>query len=250
MTDYILKRKNAPDIAYTFEQGKQNLCVLFLHGWGAHRKRPKALALSEKAKQMNCSFLSLDYTAHGESGGEPHLFTIGQGIQDTLDVIREVVKNTPLLIVGNSIGGWIGLWLAKELKQTQAFLGLAPAPDITRTVWDKMLPDYAKSEINKGNILGPAPETLGLCLTKELFQDGEKHYLLNSDINFNGPIHMIIGDKDERVEWDRVLGIKDRLTSEDVMITLIKGADHHLSQPRDLSVIQKALEDLINKGLK
>ena len=250
MTNSILKRKNAPDIAYTFERGKQNLCVLFLHGWGSHRKRPKAYAIMDVAKQKAVSFLSLDYTAHGESGGEPQLFTVGQGIQDTLDVIHETVPNTPLLIVGNSIGGWIGLWLAKELKQTVAFMGLAPALDITGWVWDKMMPDYAKAEIEKGNILGPAPETMGLCLTKQLFQDGKEHYLLDSEIKFNGPVRILIGDKDERVSWDRVIRIKDRLTSEDVNLTLIKGANHHLSEPRDLMTIQKALKDLITEGLK
>ena len=250
MTDSILKRKNAPDIAYTFERGKQNLCVLFLHGWGSHRKRPKADAIMEVARQAGVSFLSLDYTAHGESGGEPQLFTVGQGIQDAMDVINEVVPDTPLLIVGNSIGGWIGLWLAEELKRTVAFMGLAPAPDITQAVWDKMMPDYAKAEIEKGNILGPAPETAGLCLTKQLFQDGKNHYMLDSLINFNGPVRILIGDKDERVEWDRIIRIKDRFTSADVMITLIKGADHHLSEPRDLLTIQKVLKDLITEGLK
>ena len=250
MTDHILKRGNNPDIAYTFERGKENLCVLFLHGWGSHRKRPKASVISEKAKQMGCSYLSLDYTSHGESGGEPHLFTVGQGIQDTLDVINKAIPDMPLLIVGNSIGGWIGLWLAKELKQTVAFMGLAPAPDITKAVWDKMMPAYAKIAIKKGNILGPAPETEGLCLTKQLFQDGKDHYLLDSNINFTGPVHILIGDKDKRVEWERVIRLKDRLTSENVMITLIKGADHHLSEPGDLKVIQRTLENLVNEGLK
>ena len=245
MKDLILKRDNNSDIAYTFEKGSRNLCVLYLHGWNSNRKKEKALAIQEVAKSTNCSYLSLDYTAHGESEGQPADFTIGQAIQDAMDVIQYTVQTTPLVVVGNSIGGWIGLWLSEHLKQVAGFIGLAPAPDITKLVWDKLMPEYAKLELEKGNILGPSPDTQGFCFTKQLFEDGERHFLLNRSIDFDAPVRLIIGDKDERVEFDRILKIKDNLTSNDVTISLIKGADHHLSSPSDLKKIKNITETLI-----
>ena len=245
MNDFILKRPDKWNLAYTFDKGAENLCVLYLHGWLANRHRQKGLVAEEVARGAGVSYLSLDYTAHGESGGKPNDFTIGQGIQDTLDVIQKTIPNIPLIIIGNSVGGWIGHWLAEHLKQVVGFIGLAPAPDITEFIWDKMLPPYAKAEIDKGNVLGPMEATHGFCFTKQLFVDGEKHFMLNRPIDFKGPVRIIWGDKDDQVEKSRILAIKDRLISEDVSITLIKGANHHLSEKRDLKILADILETMI-----
>ena len=245
MADFILKRPDKWDLAYTFDKGNKDLCVLYLHGWLANRHRKKGLTARDVALDEGCSYLSLDYTAHGESGGDPTDFTIGQTIKDTLDVIKETIPNIPLIIIGNSVGGWIGLWLAEHLKQTAGFIGLAPAPDITEWVWNKMLPPYARAALDAGNIIGPSEATYGFCFTKELFKDGERHFMLNRPIEFKGPVRIIWGDSDDRVEKSRIDAIKDRLTSPDVKITVIKGADHHLSQERDLSILADTLKRMI-----
>lgn len=250
MTDSILNRPQKWDIAYTFDKGNKNLCVLYLHGWLANRHRQKGMTARDVAIEKGCSYLSLDYTAHGESGGQPTDFTIGQAIEDTIQVIQQTIKNTPLIIVGNSVGGWIGLWIAERLKQTVGFIGLAPAPDITGWVWEQMLPDYAKAEIDKGNILGPSEETYGFCFTKKLFNDGKEHFMLNRPIDFCGQVRILWGDRDDRVEKSRIIAIKDRLTSDDVLITLIKGANHHLSEKRDLKILADTLKTMIEDKTK
>jgi alpha-beta hydrolase superfamily lysophospholipase len=247
MTDYTLKRKDKANIAYTWIKGKQNLAILYLHGWTACRKSPKAEAILKTAQENGCHYISLDYTAHGESGGNPSDFMVGQGLQDTLDVLNKTVKNTPLIIVGNSIGGWIGLLLLTKLQNILGFIGLAPAPDITQFVWDSLLPPQAKEAIEQGTILGPNQETFGFCFTKQLFEDGKKHFILNREIPFNGSVRLIIGDKDNRVDVSRLCQIKDALTSEDITLTLIKGANHHLSEKRDLKIIASCLSEMIGE---
>ena len=247
MTESILKRNGSSSIAYTWNKGRRDLCVLYLHGWASQRKSKKASVIAETADKNDVHFISLDYTAHGESGGQPADFTVGQGVQDTLSVLDATIHDMPLVIVGNSIGGWIGLLLAERLKQTRAFLGLAPAVDITQFVWDKMLPDYAKAEIQKGNILGPSKETMGFCFTQKLFDDGEANFMLNRTINFDGPVRLLKGDKDDRVDTDRLYRIRDGLISENVLITLIKGSDHHLSSDRDLEIIRTVLTNMLEE---
>ena len=69
--------------------------------------------------------------------------------------------------------------------------------------------------------------------------------MLNRPIEFKGPVRIIWGDSDDRVEKSRINAIKDRLTSPDVKITVIKGADHHLSQERDLSILANTLKRMI-----
>ena len=245
MTELTLQRDKLPHLSYTYRSGTKNICILYLHGWTAQRKSVKGQALESVAEQAGCHYLALDYTGHGDSGGILADFTVGQGIQDTLDVIRATVPDTPLLIVGNSIGGWIGLTIAEQLKQTKAFLGLAPAPDITQFIWDTMLPDTAKDALIQGDVLGPSSETKGFCFTKQLFDDAKAHIMLDRQIDFDGPARLIVGDNDEHVTFNRILKIKDNLKSQNVTITLIKGADHHLSTPTDLSVIQKTLTTLL-----
>ena len=245
MTDFRLKRPEKWDLAYTFDKGNKDLCVLYLHGWLANRHRQKGLIARDVALASGCSYLSLDYTAHGESGGNPPDFTIGQGIEDTLQVIQENIKDIPLIIIGNSVGGWIGLWLAEHLRQVVGFVGLAPAPDITDWIWKKMLPSYAKVAIKAGNILGPNKETYGFCFTKQLFDDGEKHFMLTRPIDFKGPVRILWGDQDERVEKSCIDDIKNRLISDDVIINIIKGANHHLSSERDLKILADVLKMII-----
>ena len=245
MTDLILNRPDTHSIAYTYIPGQKNKCVLYLHGWTAQRKSPKGQVIMETATQNQCAFLSLDYTAHGESGGLPQDFTIGQGITDITDVIRNVIPDMPLIIVGNSIGGWFGLWIAEQLRQAEGFLGLAPAPDITQVIWNRLLPDYAKAELNKGNILGPSPETHGFCFTQKLFEEAQSYFMLHRPIKINHPVRLIIGDKDDQVEMNRLTKIKDCVTSDDVTISIIKGANHHLSDSNSLSIIHQTLEQLL-----
>ena len=249
MTDMILRRDNAPDIAYTYNPGEKDLCLLYLHGWTAKRKTPKGNALEAIAKREGCGYLSLDYTGHGESGGNPADFNIGQGIQDAQNILEATIREMPLIIVGNSIGGWIGLWLAEHLPQTRAFVGLAPAPDITQIIWDKLLPESAKDTLARGEVLGPSPDTRGFCFTKHLFEDAKTHLMLNRPIQFNGASRLLIGDRDDQVEFDRILQIKDRLSSQNVTVTLIKGADHHLSRPEDLNLIQKTISQIVQEVL-
>lgn len=247
MADFSLKRPDKWDIAYTFDKGNKDLCVLYLHGWLANRHRQKGVTAQDVARREGCSYLSLDYTAHGESGGKPTDFTIGQAIEDSMDVIQKTIPNIPLIIIGNSVGGWIGLWLAERLKQVVGFIGLAPAPDITDWVWNNMLPDSAKALLDGGHVLGPSEQTYGFCFTKQIFKDGEEHFMLKRPIDFKGPVRILWGDQDDRIEKSRINAIKDRLVSDNVAVTLIKGADHHLSRERDLKILSDVLKTMIRE---
>ena len=249
MSDLKLTRKNLPELAYTWEPGERNLAVLYLHGWTANRKSKKADVIFETARQAGCHYISVDYTAHGESLGEPSDFTVGRAFQDILDVLS-VVPQMPMIVVGNSIGGWIGFLLAEKLKGfVPGILALAPAVDITDDIWNYLVPDVAKEALNRGDIIGPSPDTQGFCLTRDLFQNGSEMAMLKKGIDYTGSVRILWGDRDNRVRLDKILQVKNALKSDDVIVTLIKGSDHHLSEPCDLKMIGSNLEILI-KGVK
>ena len=63
-------------------------------------------------------------------------------------------------------------------------------------------------------------------------------------------VRLLVGDKDDRVDIKRLYKIKDALTSDDTTLTLIKGANHHLSEERDLKIIASVLSDMIEGDKK
>lgn len=247
MSDFKLSRKNEPDLTYTWEAGDKDLLILYLHGWTAHRKSKKADTILETAKRNRCHYVSIDYTGHGESGGTLADFTVGRGLKDILDILSTLPK-IPMIIVGNSIGGWIGFLLAEKLKhRVLGVLALAPAVDITQDIWNELLPPIAKEALNHGDIIGPSPDTQGFCLTQDLFKNGIELSMLDRGIEYTGPVRIVWGDRDNRVKLDKIIRIKNALKSENVTLTLLKGSDHHLSENRDLKMIESHLTDLIQE---
>lgn len=246
MTDFKLERSNLPTIAYTWEKGDKKQAIVYLHGWTSCRKSMKGEMLLLTAKMNNCHYLSIDYTGHGESGGTLSDFTIGRALRDVLDVIKATIGPMPVWIVGSSIGGWLGLLLAERLKsQAWGYIGLAPASDITYDIWHHMLPDYARNALENGDILGPSPETQGFCFTPELFADGEKHFVLNRSLELSIPVRVFWGDRDNMVHLKKIMALKDALVINDAVFYILKGSDHHLSEERDLNLIQKTILELM-----
>ena len=249
MADFNLIRDHLPSISYTWEKGTKNQAIVYLHGWTSHRKSLKGEMLSLTARMENCHYVSLDYTGHGVSGGSLADFTIGRALTDILDVMQATIGDMPVWIVGSSIGGWLGLLLAERLKsQALGYIGLAPAADMTYDIWHDLLPDYARQALEKGDILGPSPETQGFCFTPDLFADGEKHFVLNRSLELPMPVRVFWGDKDHVIHLKKIMALKDALVMNDAIFYLIKGADHHLSEARDLNLIQKTILELI-KGI-
>jgi pimeloyl-ACP methyl ester carboxylesterase len=71
----------------------------------------KATALDAFCAARGQAMVRLDYSGHGASGGAFADGTIGRWLADALAVI-DAVSQGPLLLVGSSMGGWIGLHVA------------------------------------------------------------------------------------------------------------------------------------------
>ncbi len=242
MTDQFLIKENKSKIAYTLDKRSDKVGVLYLHGLLSSRHTPKATVVERFAQEKGYSFLSLDYTSHGESDGEMIDFRIGQCLSDIEKVVDHCLPNIPLLVVGSSLGGWLSLLLAqKRSKQILGILGIAPGVDFTKRVWDEMLTDEMKHIIREKGVLGPSAETKGYCFTYDLFQEAQQHYLLDKKINYDGAVIILQGDCDPLVPYQTAFQIKDRLTSDTVAVYLLKGGGHHFREERELTLIRELL---------
>lgn len=229
MTNQIFKRDDGTYLNVEFIDGdKTKPGIVYLHGLLSSMNSKKGQYLKAFALEKGLSYLSFDFSAHGKSWGKPHDFTIGQCLTDALDVLDKFVS-TPQIIVGSSMGGWIGLLLCEKApEKVAAYVGLASGADFTKFVWTHLLNDKLRNALKNGLILGPSEETRGYCFTYKMFQDAEQHFVLDKKINYNGPVRLLGGDKDELVPFQTSLAIKDVLTSSDSQLILIKGGNHSL----------------------
>ena len=63
--------------------------------------------------------MRFDYSGHGESGGDFADGTIGRWLEESLAVF-EANCSGPQVAIGSSMGGWIALLLARELRRRKA----------------------------------------------------------------------------------------------------------------------------------
>ncbi len=242
----ILNRENRT-IVYEYEPKEKKACVVYLHGLNSSRQSEKGKRLLKFAKEKELGFLSVDYTAHGESEGKPSDFRIARCLNDVLDVLAKEKISNPLYLVGSSLGGWIAFLLAEKMpQQVHGILTCAAGVDFLERVWRQILPSDIKTLLKSGHIIGPNAETKGYCFSYAMFQESKPYLLLHRKINYTGSVILAHGDVDTVVLPNNSFKIKEALLSEDVQVHIIKGEGHALSG----YPLEQELERLIFKGEK
>lgn len=216
-------------------------------GFKSDMQGAKALALEEYCKKRGQRFIRFDYTGHGESSGKFEEGTIGRWKQDALDVADRLGAENNIL-VGSSMGAWIALLVALERKEKVAsMITIAAAPDFTeRQLWQQLGTKERNQLAEQGVFY--APSCYGqepYPITRALIEDGRRHMLLNSPIDIGIPVRLLHGMKDEDVPWHISIEILERLTGSDVALHLVKDAGHRMSEPAQLELMCKTLENLL-----
>jgi len=212
--------------------------VVFLPGFRSHMEGDKALHLLSLCTSAGQAMLRFDYSGHGASDGRFEDGTIGAWAADALTVIDRLTEG-PLILVGSSMGGWIALLSALVRPARLAGLvGVAAAPDFTETLmWQAMAPPERARLLEHGILHVPSQYGDPLPITRGLIEDGRKHLLLHGPIPLACPVRLLHGQRDPDVPWETSLGLAERLTGDDVRITLVKDGDHRLSRPQDLALL-------------
>jgi len=241
---------NLPDrtIAYQRLPGHpQKPGIVFLGGYASDMTGTKAHYLAEKAAENGLSCLRFDYRGHGQSGGSFKDGTIGAWFEDTREAFQRLTEG-PQIVIGSSMGGWLGLMLARTLPpRIKGFIGIAAAPDFTEDLmWLRLSPDQRAQLMQNGEILDPtAPPGSQLPVTLRLIEEGRSHLLLRAPIEIACPVHLIQGLGDEDVPWQHVIRITENIVHENVRTTLIKGGDHRLSRPEDLEFLWSIVQTMV-----
>ena len=240
-------------IAVRVREGKSNKespGLLWLGGFKSDMKGTKAEALDRWAAEQGRACLRFDYSGHGESSGDFRDGTIGLWLQESLAVYREFAKG-PQVLIGSSMGGWIALLLARELRaqkdaaQMAGMVLIAPAVDFTEELmWKQFTPAIKRELADKGVWERPSAYSAEPYLvTMKLIEEGREHLLLGGMIETGCPVRILQGVQDPDVPWRHAVELTSRLACDDVVLTLVKDGDHRLSRPEDIERLLAVLAE-------
>ena len=86
-----------------------NLYVVFLHGFKSDIEGGKPITFYNYCKKNQIGFLALEYSGHGKSYGKFEKGNISSWSKNAYLAIKKVIKKKNFIIIGSSMGAWIGL---------------------------------------------------------------------------------------------------------------------------------------------
>ncbi len=235
-------RADGVRLAYRFAPGTGPLLV-FLPGYMSDMEGGKAQAVFACARSRGQACLLLDYSGCGASEGAFEDGKLDIWRDDVLALVNHVWPQGSVIPIGSSMGGWLALLVALELKQRVAgLIGIAAAPDFT----DWGFTDAQKAELRThGRIVEPSDyDDTGYVTTYGFWQSGEANRLLDAGIALTCPVRFLHGQADDVVPWEIPLRAAEKLASDDVQTLLVKDGDHRLSRDADIALLLGLIDDL------
>ena len=226
--------------------------LVWLGGFKSDMQGGKAVALDAWAYERGRAIVRFDYSGHGESGGDFAHGTIGRWLEDSVAVFERFCDG-PQILIGSSMGGWMALLLAREIRKRAGKASLAglvliaPAPDFTEELmWKNFSPAVKKEIETKGFWLRPSEYGDGSSypITRNLIEEGRNHLVLGSAIDLGCPVRILQGAKDPDVPWQHAFKLTHRLPADDVVLTMIQDGDHRLSRPQDIARLLAAVAEI------
>jgi pimeloyl-ACP methyl ester carboxylesterase len=226
--------------------------LFWLGGFASDMQGTKAVALDAWAAAHGRACVRFDYSGHGESGGDFAGGTISRWLEESLAVFDRFCDG-PQIVIGSSMGGWMALLLARELRKRPAagrasiagMILIAPAPDFTEALmWRTFTPEIRNEIMTKGVWHRPSDYGAAQPITRRLIEDGRQNLVLTGSINTGCPVRILQGAKDPDVPWQHAFELTHRLPSEDVVLTMIQDGDHRLSRPQDIARLIATISEL------
>jgi len=227
--------------------------VVWLGGFRSDMVGTKAETLDRWAADAGHAFTRHDYSGHGESGGRFADGTISRWLGESLAVFRRFTSG-PQVLVGSSMGAWIALRMAAELRRAgeadriAGMVLLAPAPDFTSELMEAQLtPEHRAALAQKGYFEEISEYSSEPNIyTRALFDDGRENRVMTGPIDTGCKVRILQGDADPDVPPDHAKRLAALLPPSDVTLTIVLGGDHRLSRPEDLDLLVAAVAAMVD----
>jgi len=239
----FLELVNGEKIAYRLAAGR-GPGVLWLGGYHSDMNGTKAQAVAAWAARKGRASLRFDYFGHGASSGDFRVGTISRWRDDALAVLDKLAEG-PQILAGSSMGGWIAMLLARlRPERIAGLLLIAPAADFTEVLmWNAMPEEMRRRIMEEGYLLRQGDDGESYPVTREIIEDGRNNLVLGSTIAPDYPVRILHGMADADVPWRHGLKAAESFRG-DVTMTLVQRADHRLSAPADIALIERTLDGL------
>ena len=239
--------KNNQKIHYEFINNKSLTTIIFLHGLMSNIQSKKAKHLKKFINKNRINLLLFEYSGHGKSSGKFTDFSIKNWVNDSRSIIKKLIKKNKIVLVGSSMGAWIGVILIRHFyKRIKGYVGIASAPDFTEELIWKKLNISEKNNIKKNRIYKLKSNHNNFYpITKKFIIDGKKNLILNKKIKCNFPVELLHGINDSSVPWFYSLKLLKTLISKKINLTIINDGDHSLSRTQDLKKLDLAIKNII-----
>ena len=243
----FFRTKNNQKIHYKFTNNKSLITIIFLHGLMSDIKSKKAKFLKKFVNKNKINLLLFEYSGHGKSSGQFTDFSIKNWIEDSRSIVKNLIKKGKIILIGSSMGAWIGIMLIKYFHQRiKGFIGIAPAPDFTEELIWKKLNIFEKNNIRKNKIYKLKSNHNNFYpITKKFIFDGKKILILNKKIKCNFKVELLHGIRDSSVPWAYSINLTKTLIAKKLKLTIIDDGDHSLSRVQDLKKIELAIKNII-----
>jgi len=242
-----LKISNNKKIRYLTNYYKENLYIVFLHGFMSDLEGDKPKTFYKFCKKRKIGFLGLEYSGHGKSSGKFTNGNISKWTKETQITIKKVVKKNNFILVGSSMGSWISLNQFKYFqKQIKGFLGIGSAPEfLERLMWKKFTKKMKKETI-KNKIYNLKHGEYEYPISYQLIKDGRKNKILNKKLRSKIYVTMIHGSKDEVVPTIYSRKVLKLFNTAKKKLIVIKNGDHSLSNKKNLKKITLELDKIVS----
>jgi len=242
-----LKISNYKKIRYLSNDFKDNLYIVFLHGFMSDIEGKKPKTILKYAKKNKLGFLALEYSGHGKSSGKFTNGNISKWSKDVEVLIKKVVKKNNFILVGSSMGAWLSLNQFKNFKkQIKGFLGIGSAPEfLENLMWKKFTKKMKKETIKKG-IINLKHGNYEYPITHQLIKDGRKNKILDKKIRSQINVTTIHGSRDEVVPQSYSKKVLKIFSKAKKKLVIIKNGDHSLSNKQGLKRIEIELHKIVS----
>ena len=251
MTNYkYLKLGLVKRIRYLKHAERNSDYIVFLHGFMSDLEGKKPKTFLSFAKRNNLNFLALEYSGHGKSSGKFINGNISKWTKETTMLIKKIVKKNKIIIIGSSMGAWIALNQFKFFQgQIKGFLGIGSAPEFLEHLMWKKFSKKIKFEIIKKGIYNLEHGDYVYAITLQLIKDGRKNKVLNKKMKSKINVTMVHGQKDEVVPMSYSRKVLKIFKNAKKKLVVVKNGDHSLSSAKNLRLLRKELNLIINQQL-
>ncbi len=223
--------------------------LFWLSGFRSDMTGSKATAVDIFGAEHGLGVTRMDYSGHGQSGGDFNQGTISRWLEEAMAVFETTTG--PQIIIGSSMGGYIALLLTLALRKrgidrVVGLILIAPATDMTELMLAQMPKKYQKLLEKQGYVDTPSEYSADpYRINKALIEDGKQHLLFGHAIEVGCPVTILQGARDKDVPKEQAMKLVQHLLTDPVTLTLVPDGEHRMSRPEDLALLEKAIEQII-----